>query len=286
LFLALSLGGTLLSTQGTRLIEEWLPWFLAERLWYLAAMMPLLVVGGLAYLVHDRSFRRDFWRRLGRPQSIGPTWVLVILLFFPAKAILAVLLDVALGGEVGLPELVDLLVYDAFYIVPAFLEWLFIGPFSCLLCEPGWRGYALDGLQARYSALVASLIVGASRLVWLVFLSFGLYARRLDDLFNGPRQLLLWAIAVLLGSVLYTWVYNNTGRSILAVMVFHIVGKGVEYLNTLAYDVSYVEFRFELNQILLMAAAVVVVWVWGARTLTRARWSVGLFARPRGALDR
>ncbi|MFW6115631.1 MAG: type II CAAX prenyl endopeptidase Rce1 family protein [Chloroflexota bacterium] len=283
----MTLGATALATQGPRVLEGLVPWFLVEGLGYLAILVPLLVAGGLAYLVHDRPFRRDFWRRLARFWHTGAGWTLVILLFFPAKAALAVLFDVAQGQAVDVLGFVRLLAYDPIYIVPALLEWLFIGS---VFGEPGWRGYALDGLQARYNALVSSLIVGVARLLWLILLPFSLRPGELNDRFPGAPQFVLWAIAVVLGSVIYTWIYNNTGRSILAVMVFHFVGNAVGDLIDLSGRGWYVGFRWELNQILLIAAVVAVVAVWGARTLTRARWSAGFFARPtadrsRGALD-
>ena len=75
--------------------------------------------------------------------------------------------------------------------------------------ELGWRGYALPRFQARYSPLVATLILGVIVAGW-----------HLPWVWKG--QLPLFA---LLGTVAFTivfaWIYNNTGGSVLLVLVAH-----------------------------------------------------------------
>jgi len=90
----------------------------------------------------------------------------------------------------------------------------------------GWRGFLLPLLQDRHSALVSSLLVGVAWAGWHL------------PLFLNPTtthgawplsQQLLWIVSILAGSVLWTWMYNGTGGSVLAVAVFHagINGMGV-----------------------------------------------------------
>jgi len=92
--------------------------------------------------------------------------------------------------------------------------------------ELGWRGFLLPLLQDRYSALVSSLLVGVAWAGWHL------------PLFLNPAtihggwplsQQLLWIISILAGSILWTWMYNSTGGSVLAVAVFHagVNGMGV-----------------------------------------------------------
>jgi membrane protease YdiL (CAAX protease family) len=83
--------------------------------------------------------------------------------------------------------------------------------------ELGWRGFMVPVLQERYSALVTSLLVGVAWAGWHL------------PLFLNPNtthagwpvaQQLVWGATILAGSVLWTWMYNNTG-SALAAAVFH-----------------------------------------------------------------
>ncbi|MFB6184016.1 MAG: CPBP family intramembrane glutamic endopeptidase [Haloarculaceae archaeon] len=84
--------------------------------------------------------------------------------------------------------------------------------------ELGWRGFMLPVLQERYDALVASLLVGAAWAGW--HLPLFLNANTTHGGWPLTQQL-LWGVTILAGSVLWTWMYNGTGGSVLAVAVFH-----------------------------------------------------------------
>jgi membrane protease YdiL (CAAX protease family) len=81
--------------------------------------------------------------------------------------------------------------------------------------EIGWRGFALPQLQARHSALSASLMVGA---MWALF-HLPLFFTR-DNSFSATNPFMFLA-SMLAMSVLFTWVYNNTGGSLLLAYLLH-----------------------------------------------------------------
>ena len=81
--------------------------------------------------------------------------------------------------------------------------------------EPGWRGFALPRLQSRYSALQASLIIGVGWAVW----HLPLFALPWSS--QAGLSLPLWTAAILAQSVVFTWLYNSTGGSVLLVVVLH-----------------------------------------------------------------
>jgi membrane protease YdiL (CAAX protease family) len=94
------------------------------------------------------------------------------------------------------------------------------GILSSLLEEFGWRGFVLPVLQTRYSAFVASLIVG---------LGWGLWHLRLNVIMMGqygalaiPLLLLSAPVGLTAISVLMTWVHNNSGGSLLLMILFHL----------------------------------------------------------------
>ena len=75
--------------------------------------------------------------------------------------------------------------------------------------EPGWRGYALPKLQAGRPALSASLILGIVWAFWhLPLMMYG----------TIPWSDIAYVIVV---SVVYAWLFNGTGGSVLLVMLFH-----------------------------------------------------------------
>src|SRR5215217_3961977 len=90
-----------------------------------------------------------------------------------------------------------------------------IFPGSAVGEELGWRGFALPRLQARHSALAASLIVGA---VW------GTYHFPLFLLGSPVRPFALFlpfALSCVIMSIFYTWMYNGTGGSLLLAVLLH-----------------------------------------------------------------
>ena len=78
--------------------------------------------------------------------------------------------------------------------------------------ETGWRGFALPRLQARYNALVASIILWAFWAFWHLPAFFYLY---------DPRIVFGFLFGVLAGTITLTWLYNSAAGSILIAAVWH-----------------------------------------------------------------
>lgn len=85
--------------------------------------------------------------------------------------------------------------------------------------EFGWRGFVLPRLQARYSALASSLILGS---IWVLFhlpLFFTSGGGAGGNMSQTP--FVAFVLNVLSGSVLVTWLFNNTRGSVLFAYLFH-----------------------------------------------------------------
>jgi membrane protease YdiL (CAAX protease family) len=222
-----------------------------------------LPVGGVVMTgrVAGHAGLRDLGRRLIDPTRIGGWWWVVILLLLPTIKLTAGGLAVLFGVTDVPVQLEDarefvahpgeLLLYLGFVLL--------LGP---LPEEIGWRGYLLDRLQCRFSALGASLLVGVAWFAWHgpLFFMVGYYARA-----GGAPDPLQFGSAILLGAVFYTWIYNHTNRSILAAILFHFSGNvSGELLNAPAAVYTYETY-------LTAALVLVVLWRWGAQTLTAQR---------------
>lgn len=121
--------------------------------------------------------------------------------------------------------------------------------------EFGWRGYALPRFQAKWNALVSSLVLGVIWVLWHLPLWFiGLNIRE--------TPILPWAIAHLLLSVFYTWIFNNTRGNILGAVLFHALSDKVPDIFQATYHPYY-----WLVQILAIA---LVLAIYGYRTMMRA----------------
>ena len=81
--------------------------------------------------------------------------------------------------------------------------------------EIGWRGFALPRLLAKHSALTASLILGS---LWALF-HLPLFFTR-GDLFASTPPL-SFLVRMIGAAILFTWIFNNTGGSLLLAYVMH-----------------------------------------------------------------
>lgn len=184
-------------------------------------------------------------------------WLLPILLLPPLIFTGAILLSVSTGTT---PLDSSVLSTPIAAIVAPVMILLTAGP---LQEEFGWRGYALPRLQRRFTALVSSLILGVLWWLWHLPLVF------IPDKFMVSRLPLFAALMVeiVLVTILFTWIYNNTGGSILAAMLFHTFMNWSIWvaLPTMKVNLSVIGFT-----ILLLAMVVaLVLGLWGPKRLSR-----------------
>jgi membrane protease YdiL (CAAX protease family) len=76
--------------------------------------------------------------------------------------------------------------------------------------EPGWRGWALPELQRRQSPLGAAVILGAIVALWHL------------PLVSAGQLAPVGMVATFGITLVYAWLFNHTGGSILLTMVFHV----------------------------------------------------------------
>jgi CAAX protease family protein len=125
--------------------------------------------------------------------------------------------------------------------------------------ELGWRGFALSHLTGRGSAIVASLIVGTLHAVWHwpVIL--------LPHQYLSGVPVLPWSVFVLSEAIIFTWIFINTGGSVLMCALYH----GCSNLGMILYSAidPVLAPWFKCSTSVLVAVGVVV---WAGRDLTRA----------------
>lgn len=139
---------------------------------------------------------------------VGPQWYLFAFLSTGAIVFAALGGWVALGG--GPPRFNDPRQLYLIFVVFAYVLFL-----SVLGEEAGWRGYALPRLQAKQSALTASVIIGVVWGFWHLPLFW------IEGNFHQTIPLSLFVLQDVALSIVMTWLYNSTGGSLLLVSLFH-----------------------------------------------------------------
>jgi membrane protease YdiL (CAAX protease family) len=189
---------------------------LASGLAYVLGGFGPAIAGVVSIRRYDRAEREEFWHRLLRPDRVGTRWGAVILLLYPTVVLVSFLLTSLFVPGVGFPPSSDLLAESVPSILLTVL-FVVVGPVSE---EPGWRGYALDRLQERWTPLVASLLLGVVWWAWHLPL-LAVPGSFLYGFASSPTFIAGYLGTVLLYSVLFTWVYNENRRSVLATVLMH-----------------------------------------------------------------
>jgi len=141
-------------------------------------------------------------RRSFDPRIAGRRWVAATLLLAPLIYLLTGAL-MAATGQLFLP-----------HGDPWALALLLAGFFALAAGEEiGWTGYATDPLQARYGALGAALVLAVPW--WLAHLPSML------QMGATGADIAWWALGAVAVRVLIVWLYDNSGRSVFAVILFH-----------------------------------------------------------------
>lgn len=157
---------------------------------------------------------------------------------------------------------------SAFGILPMFIIFVIVSGFGQ---ELGWTGFLIARLQARFSALTSCMLRALLVSIW--HLPVFLYSRSqhpaLAD-FQYSRWiahkgfLVAFITAMLLfqvpWSIFFTWLFNNTGGSLLLVAVLHGSEIWVAYLMmNAAIDPGNLDNYWGYGALLVLMAAVIVI---------------------------
>jgi membrane protease YdiL (CAAX protease family) len=193
-------------------VRGWVPWSVPLSLHYLASFGPFVAAVVLT-LIRGRGLRGLFaglakWR-VARGYLIFSV-VLPLGLF--AVSVLVTRIVKGAWPDLRLLGQVEHLPYLG--ILPALGMWLLT---FGLGEEVGWRGFALPRLQARRSALSASLWLG---LLWAGWHLPAIFYREAYVSLGLLVVPMLLAVATV-GSIVYTWLYNGTHGSLLMLVLYH-----------------------------------------------------------------
>ncbi len=220
----------------------------------LALSGPMVTGITFVYFALNREGQKDYWKRIINYKCISVKWYLVTFLLIPIVSALAAYLSgywATLSISIILPTL--------------FLTILTV-PLVPILEELGWRGYVLDRLQERYSALVSSIILGALWGYWHLPVFF-----LKGSVFNlmpvGTLTFWLYPIHAIPISICFTWIYNNTGRSTLSAIIFHIMLEISANFGLIPWYKQEVIY----NILLVAAVAIGVTFIFGGKTLVRKK---------------
>ena len=172
----------------------------------LAPFGPAVAAFIVTALIGGRPAVGQLLRRLVQ-WRVGIGWYLLVLIGIPLLELLGAF---AVLGAVPLEDLAKnwQLIFTGY--LPAVLITFFL---VAVAEETGWRGFALPRLQDRHGPLLATAFLAV---VWAAW--------HLPNLLFGGWTVLtfsLWIALTIATAFIYTWVFNNTGGSILMSALVH-----------------------------------------------------------------
>tara|TARA_R100000322_G_scaffold64515_2_gene40470 strand:- start:2856 stop:3695 length:840 start_codon:yes stop_codon:yes gene_type:complete len=232
------------------LVSESSVWGFPQVLWFLiGGASPVLAGLGLAALTGGKRQLLDLAQRLVDLRRIPGKWWLLILSFW-------LVFDLGMAGLAVLLGVTDspLDVHWSLLLNPGTLVFLLLLSFIFPAVEEvGLRGYYLEALQGHMGPTAAGLVNGAVWAAWHTpFVWFpGYYA---NTTFNPA--LAWWLPMIVCQTLMIVHVHNHTGRSLLAVLVFHgMMNFTGEWLR-----ISPAMYPFMLVGNFLVAVLLVVFW--------------------------
>jgi membrane protease YdiL (CAAX protease family) len=216
----------------------------------------------LTAIVSGKSGLREMFRRL-LIWRVGIGWwgfalIAFALMYLGGLVLAAPFSDSALTLKLAQP----LYMFFPLFIMKFFLD-------AGLGEELGWRGFLLPRLQARYSALVSSIIVGIVWGLWHLplFMLEGMSPTyEMGQTFGVVPALLGYTVFVVVPyAILFTWMYNNTKGSLLLAFVFHSSQAWFELFR----DPDNLFGPYIGFAAILTATAIVIVLFSGAKNLSR-----------------
>lgn len=212
----------------------WLPLVASERGLNLIplSVSPLLVLLGTfgpffaaVTMVARRSGFRGLGQFLGQAfrWRVGVQWYAYALLAPAAIRLVVIGLHILKGGSVS-----DITDPTRWLAIPStFLIVLLIGGPTGE--EFGWRGYLLQRVQPLFGLLGAAILIGVVSALWHLPLFW------ISGTAQSHLPFALFVVRTVALSVISTWLYNGTKRSLLFVLLFHAS------LNTWPNTVSILE---------------------------------------------
>ena len=188
--------------------------------------LQLIPAMGPAWILSSIASTNEGVRAVGRRLlHVLNRWTAFALLFFPVLLGIPSAIAYAFGAKLAWPDLGGVTLVSIATATMAFLSNVL---FAGVQEEPGWRGFLLDRLETRFSPLTSSLLVWLPWAVWHGPVDYYRPVR-----FTLVQEVLLRVVFLIPLTIILTWFYNRSKRSIQVVAIFHAA------MNTFPYVFAY-----------------------------------------------
>ncbi|MFZ6748846.1 CPBP family intramembrane glutamic endopeptidase [Undibacterium sp. Ren11W] len=216
-----------------------------------ATLSPLIAACLLVYLENGKLGLQRFLARIFDVKKIQDRrWLIAAILVLPALYL--VTYAVMRWAALPIPQHLNLSM-----ALPGTLAMFTI---AATVEELGYTAYATDALQKKFSAISTALLVGLPWALW-----------HLPSMIKMEQStpLIIWGlVATVAFRVITVWIYNNSNRSLFAVLIAHAIGTTARTAfpgGRHGYELA----DGSISYAIIILAAITVTLLWGPRTLRR-----------------
>jgi len=181
-------------------------------------MAPFLISLVMIFASKNSDLKKDFINRLINLRLIQPKVLPAFVLIMPISVLASILLSLPFGGSVSQFQFAEGFSFSTGF-VPVLLLLMLAAGFE----ELGWRGYAFDSLQSRYTYFTASIVFSILWSLWhfpLIFVNNSYqYEIFHENIWYGVN----FFVSIIPMGVIISWICIKNGKSIPAAILFHFL---------------------------------------------------------------
>ena len=176
---------------------------------------------------HARPLRKDFFNRLVNVRLINLKTLPAFFLLMPMVVLASTILSLLFGEPMTQFQPAEGFSFSSGF-VPVLMLLLLAVTFEAL----GWRGYAFDSLQSRYTYLTASIIFSLLWSLWHLPLLFVKDSYQYEIMQISPWFALNFFLGIIPLGIIISWFCAKNRKSIISAILFHfMVNMSQELLN-------------------------------------------------------
>ncbi len=215
----------------TTFLVTYILWFIGAYLSYqdnnsgnymlfmlLGLMAPFLFSSLMVMTSKNIDMKKDFLNRLLNPRLIQPKIILFILFVMPLSILASIVISLPLGGSISQFQLAE-----GFSFSSGFIPVLLLLILTACFEELGWRGYAFDSLQSRYSLFKASIIFGTLWSLWHLPLIFVQNSYQYEIYHENIWFAVNFFVSIVPLGVIISWACIKNKKSIISAILFHFI---------------------------------------------------------------
>lgn len=211
-------------------------------------MAPFIISLVMLFLAGNQSLWKDFINRLVNPKLIQAKTLPVLFLLMPLVVLVSIAISLVFGGSVSQLQLAEGFSFS-FGSVPVLLVLLIAATFE----ELGWRGYAFDSLQSKFSYFVASIIFSVLWSMWHFPLLFVEDSYQYEIFQQNIWFAVNFFISIVPMGIIISWICLKNGKSVLAAILFHFI------INMSQEALAMTQFTKCIETLVLVAVTIIII---------------------------